>query len=117
MSNFIICQKTTNVVNAANQFFTEMVRLYGVLKTITSNHNAKFVSHFWRVPWKIFDTSLNFSRAYHPQSDGQTEIVNRTLALMIRGIVGDKPKAWDLALAQLYGESIQVTCPFRNSLY
>lgn len=49
---------------------------------------------------KKFDTSLNFSSAYHPQTDSQTEVVNQTLASMIKSIARDNPRAWDLLLAQ-----------------
>ena len=45
-------------------------------------------------------TKLSFIFAYHPQTDGQNEVVNRSLGNILRSLVYENPKQWDLALAQ-----------------
>ena len=41
------------------------------------------------------DNLLQYSSDYHPQTDGQIEIVNHILGDIIRSLAGDKPKQWD----------------------
>ncbi|PKI77507.1 hypothetical protein CRG98_002113 [Punica granatum] len=48
----------------------------------------------------MVDTQLQFSSAYHPQTDGQTEVVNRSLGNLMRSLVGEHLKSWDLKLCQ-----------------
>jgi hypothetical protein len=48
----------------------EIAKLHGILKEIVSDRDTKFTSNFWRSLFKGFGTNMNFSKAYHPWSDG-----------------------------------------------
>ncbi|GJX89807.1 retrotransposon protein [Tanacetum coccineum] len=98
MAHFVPCHKTDDAVHIADLFLKEIIRLHGVPKTIVSYKDVKFLSHFWKSLWKLLGTKLLFSTAYHLQTDGQTEVTNRTLTTLLRITVSKSLKDWDIKL-------------------
>ncbi|RDY05791.1 hypothetical protein CR513_10314, partial [Mucuna pruriens] len=58
MAYFIPCYKIDDACHVANLFFKEVVRLYGLLKTIVLYRDSNFLSHFWRTLWSKLDTNI-----------------------------------------------------------
>lgn len=63
----------------ANYFINQIIRLHDIPKTIVSDRDKVFLSKFWKDIFTRSGTTLKMSTAYHPKSDGQIEIVNKTI--------------------------------------
>ena len=112
MAHFLSCNQTYDASKIAKLFMDEIVRLHGLPKTIVSDRDVKFTSYFWKTLWHLLGTKLKFSTAYHPQTDGQTEVVNRSLGNLLRCLIGENVKNWDLLLPKAefaYNNSVNRT--------
>jgi hypothetical protein len=101
MEYIIPCHKTNNASHVADLFFNEVVRLHGVPNTIVSDRDAKFLSYFWRILWYKLETTLLFSTTCYPQTDGQTEVVNRSLSTILQAILKDNLRWWEECLPHI----------------
>jgi transposase InsO family protein len=112
MVHSIPYHKSDNASHVAELFFTEIIRLHGVPNTIILDRDAKFLSHFWRTLWFKLGTKLLFSTTCHPQTDGQTEVVNHTLSTMLRAVLKTNFKLCEECLLHIefaYNRSVHST--------
>jgi hypothetical protein len=102
VAHFILVKTTYKGSKLAELYIARIVCLHGVPKKIVSNRGTQFTSMFWEKLHESMDTKLNFSSAYHPQTDGQTERVNQVLEDMLRACALKDNQSWDKCLP--YGE-------------
>jgi hypothetical protein len=102
VSHFISVKTTYKGAKLTELYIARIMCLYEVPKKIVSDKGTQFTSRFWEKLYEAMDTRLNFSSAYHPQTDGQPERVNQILEDMLRACALKDSKSWDKCL--LYAE-------------
>src|SRR5664279_4977856 len=95
IAHFIPVKTTYTSAKLAEIYMKRIVSLHGVPKSIVSDRGTQFTSHFWKQLHETLGTRLEFSTAFHPQTDGQTERVNQILEDMLRACALDYGSSWD----------------------
>ena len=108
-AHFIPVRTTYQAPDIARVFISEIVRLHGVPKKIISDRGSVFTGRFWMSFQEALVTQLNFSTAYHLDTDGQTERTNQTLEDMLRMYVMDQQKHWEEFLPLVEFASTTIT--------
>jgi hypothetical protein len=98
VAHFIPVRTNYTGAKLAELYMTQIVCLHGVPKKIMSDRASQFTSRFWNKLHECLDTPLNFSSAYHPQTDKQTERTNQVLEDMLKACALKHGGSWDKSL-------------------
>jgi hypothetical protein len=81
-------------VSVARAFFNGIVRLHGFPSSIVSDRDTVFTDNVWRDLFGLAGVKLRMSTAFHPQTNGQSEVVNKVIAMYLRCVTGDRLRSW-----------------------
>lgn len=106
-AHFVPLRHPYSAPMVARVFVDTIVKLHGMPHSITSDRDCIFTSKFWKLLFEALGTKLNYTTAYHPQTDGQSERVNQCLEMFLRCMVQENPKQWRrwLPLAEFWYNS------------
>jgi hypothetical protein len=93
-AHFIPLGRPYTAASIARAFFNDIVHLHGLPESIVSDRDPVFTGHVWRDLFKLSGVTLKLSIAFHPQTDVQSEAVNKTISMHLRCMTGDRPRAW-----------------------
>ncbi|GKC68483.1 putative reverse transcriptase domain-containing protein, partial [Tanacetum coccineum] len=96
-AHFLPMKETDSMEKLTRQYLKEVVSRHGVpvFRSVISDRDSKFTSHFWNSLNQALGTQLDMSMAYHPQTNGHSERTIQTLEDMLRACVIDFGKGWD----------------------
>jgi hypothetical protein len=86
---------TTYAAHKVAQLFLDIIcKHHGMPRSLVSDRDPVFISKFWCELFKLSDTQLRMSTTYHPETDGQTEVLNRSLEQYLCAFLHHKPSLW-----------------------
>jgi hypothetical protein len=112
-AHFIALSHPYSANSVARAFFDNIVRLHGFPCSIVSDRDPIFTSNFWLELFQLAGMKLHLSSAFHPQTDGQSEVTNCIIVMYLRCLVGHHPRSW---LQQLPWAEYCFNTPYQTSL-
>jgi hypothetical protein len=92
------CRKRITIEATAKLLFERVSVHFGIPQTIVSYWDIQFISTFWSSLWSLLGTKLTKSTTFHPQTDGQTEVINRMIVHIPHMYNSKHPRTWDESL-------------------
>ncbi|GMJ07888.1 hypothetical protein HRI_004458000 [Hibiscus trionum] len=90
-AHFLALAHPFSTKDVAQLFLKNIFKLHGMPQSIVCDMDRFFMSTFWKELFAKLKTTMTPSTTYHPQTDGQTERVNKCLKAYLRCMTGEKP--------------------------
>ena len=91
-AHFIALSHPYTAIEVAQAYLDNIFKLHGLPKDIVSDRDPTFLSEVWKELFRVHSVDLRYSTAYHPQTDGQTVVTNKTLETYLRCMTAEAPK-------------------------
>ncbi|MCO5612907.1 hypothetical protein L7F22_067180 [Adiantum nelumboides] len=97
-AHFIPVRKQITAEQMAKIFLVTVFKYHGMPRSIVTDRDPRMTELFWRALWQKLHSTLRFASSYHPQTDGQSEIVNSAVPDLLKCYVSDNPAQWEYYL-------------------
>ncbi|KAG2957890.1 hypothetical protein PC119_g27189 [Phytophthora cactorum] len=98
MAHLAAVPDTIDGEGTALLFLDRVFRQHGLPEAVVSDRDPRFTAKFWKSLFQVLGTRLDMSTAGHPQTDGQTERVNRVVEDILRSVCAETPRRWSEVL-------------------
>jgi len=98
---FIPCTTKLSEQQTAKLFFDNLVCHVGLPKQIISNRDTRWHNEFWKEICGYMGSKRALTTAYHPQADGQTEVLNQTIEVALRAFINFERNNWSQLLSRI----------------
>lgn len=93
-AHFIPLPHPYSSLQVAQVYMNNVYKLRGLPQSIITDRDRVFTAKLWQELFRLSDTQLQMSLAYHPQSDGQTERLNQCVEAFLRCTIHSCPRSW-----------------------
>lgn len=102
--HFMALSRPYSAIQVAQAYLDNVYKFQGWPRSIVGDRDSVFLNQFWKGSFNLHGTEFLLPSAYHPQTDGQTEVVNRCIETYLRCMCSDTPKEWNywLPVAELW---------------
>lgn len=100
-TQFIPVSTNFSLEKSTKLYVSKIVRLHGVPLLIISDRDPRFTSRFWSKLYEALVTKLNFSTAFHLQTDAQSERVIRIHEDILHCCILNFEGSWEKFLSLL----------------
>ncbi|MCO5608399.1 hypothetical protein L7F22_062608 [Adiantum nelumboides] len=94
-AHFIPVRKQITAEHMTKTFLVTVFKYHGMPRSIVNDRDPRMTGLFWQALWHNLHSTLQFSSSYHPQTDGQSEIVNSAVLDLLKCYVSDNPPQWE----------------------